>query len=147
MVWNLFKRWLRTVQDGRAQAYATPVRATDDVAAVAGGPIDHRVRELVATYDNPKASAAYLLCDRHPSNSLAYRVIGSDLAADNLTYGELRARSERLAAGLASLGIGPGDRVATLMGKSVEYLVTLIAIWRLGAVHVPLFTPFPRDAG
>lgn len=32
------------------------------------------------------------------------------------------------------------------MGKSTEYLVTLMAIWRLGAVHVPLFTAFAPSA-
>jgi acetyl-CoA synthetase len=36
--------------------------------------------------------------------------------------------------------------VATLMGKSQEYLVTLMAIWRVGAVHVPLFTAFAPPA-
>jgi acetyl-CoA synthetase len=44
------------------------------------------------------------------------------------------------------MGVSPGDRVATLMGKSTEYLVTLMAIWRLGAVHVPLFTAFAPSA-
>ena len=54
----------------------------------------------------------------------------------------LRKESERFAAALARLGVGPGDRVATLMGKSSEYLIALMGIWRLGAVHVPIFTAF-----
>ena len=64
----------------------------------------------------------------------------------DLTYGELRLESEKLASAFSTLGIRPGDRVATLMGKSREYLVTLMAIWRLGAVHVPLFTAFAPAA-
>lgn len=32
------------------------------------------------------------------------------------------------------------------MGKSREYLVTLMGLWRLGAVHVPLFTAFAAQA-
>src|SRR3546814_5949479 len=32
------------------------------------------------------------------------------------------------------------------MGKSVDYLVTLLAIWRIGAVQVPLFTAFAPPA-
>jgi acetyl-CoA synthetase len=44
------------------------------------------------------------------------------------------------------LGVRAGDRVATLMDKSREYLVTLSGIWRIGAVHVPLFTPFAPPA-
>jgi acetyl-CoA synthetase len=77
---------------------------------------------------------------------LAYRFIGSDLSTFDLSYGELRARSERFAAGLAALGVEPGDRVASLMGKSPHYLVALMGIWRLGAVYVPLFTAFAPSA-
>jgi acyl-CoA synthetase (AMP-forming)/AMP-acid ligase II len=70
----------------------------------------------------------------------------SDLGLVNLTYGELCAESIRFAAAPFSLGVVSGDRVATLMGKSRVFLVTVMAIWRLGAVHVPLFTAFPPPA-
>jgi acetyl-CoA synthetase len=73
-------------------------------------------------------------------------VVEPDLRSAQLTYGQLRERSERFAAALAGLGIGPGDRVATLMGKSSEYLITVLGIWPLGAVHVPLFTAFAPPA-
>jgi len=77
---------------------------------------------------------------------VAVTVVESDLSARDLTYGELRERSSRLAAALADLGVGPGDAVGTLMGKSVELVVTVLAIWRRGAVHVPLFTAFAPPA-
>jgi acetyl-CoA synthetase len=105
-----------------------------------------RVRELVNTFSERHASVAWHLCDRHPADSLAYRIVGRDLEATDITYGELRAESEKFAAVLVSLGVGPGDRVATLMGKSKEYLVALMGIWRLGAVHVPIFTAFAPPA-
>ena len=108
--------------------------------------VNQRVRELLEIWSAPDASAAGLLCDRHDPAAPAYRIIGEDLAGENVTYGELRCESERFAAGLKSLGIGPGDRVATLMGKSRCYLATLLGIWRLGAVHVPLFTAFAPPA-
>jgi acetyl-CoA synthetase len=108
--------------------------------------LSERVRDLASLYGDRAASAAYLLCDRHPPQALAYRLVGGDLEAKDLTYGELRTESERLASGLAKLGVTAGDRVATLMGKSIEYLITLMAIWRLGAVHVPLFTAFAPSA-
>lgn len=101
-----------------------------------------RVAELISLYSDNDANTAYLLCDRHDPSALAYTIIASDLSSEDLTYGALRCESERLAAGLYNLGLRPGDRIATLMGKSREYLVTVIAIWRLGCVHVPLFTAF-----
>lgn len=105
-----------------------------------------RIRELVAIYSDPNASVAELLCDRRSPDALAYRIVGADLEASDLTYGALRAQSERFAAALAALGIGPGDRVATLMGKGADYLIAIMGIWRLGAVHVPIFTAFAPPA-
>jgi acetyl-CoA synthetase len=105
-----------------------------------------RVHDLLAVYGDPRASVAALLCDRHPAEAVAYTVVEPDLGSVQLTYGQLREDSERFAAALAGLGIRPGDRVATLMGKSSEYLITVLGIWRLGAVHVPLFTAFAPAA-
>jgi len=105
-----------------------------------------RVQRLLAIYAGPEVSVAALLCDRSDPARVAYRIIGSDLSVQPLSYGDLRAESERFAAALADLGVRAGDRVATLMGKSREYLITLMGIWRLGAVHVPLFTAFAPPA-
>jgi acetyl-CoA synthetase len=81
-----------------------------------------------------------LLCDRHRAHAVAFTVVEPDLSSRDLTFGELGELSARFAAGLADLGVGPGDAVATLMGKSADLVVALLGIWRLGAVHVPLFT-------
>lgn len=104
------------------------------------------LKEWLALYGSPTCSAAHVLCDRHDPASIAYRIVQPDLSVDSLSYGELMAESKRLSAALASLGIQPGDRVATLMGKSRHYVIVLLAIWRLGAVHVPLFTAFAPPA-
>jgi len=104
-----------------------------------------RVEQLLASYDDPHASVAALLCDRHPGDAIAYTVVDPDLTTRVLAYGELKELSQRFASALADLGVRPGDRVATLLGKTVEHLVALVGIWRLGAVQVPLFTAFaPR---
>lgn len=107
----------------------------------------HRhVEDLVKLFDRPQACAADLLCDRHPADAVAFTVVEPDLSWRDWTFGELRARSARLATALAELGACPGDRVATLLGKSAELVVTLLAIWRIGAVHVPLFTALAPPA-
>ncbi|MCC3289927.1 AMP-binding protein [Arthrobacter sp. zg-Y1110] len=97
------------------------------------------------TVQEPVAPAA-LLCDRHPADSVAFTVIEQDLSSTDLTYGELQAGSERAAAAFARLGVRRGDRVATLMGKSGDLVTVLLGLWRLGAVHVPLFTAFATPA-
>ncbi|RJO74886.1 AMP-dependent synthetase [Nocardia panacis] len=108
--------------------------------------LNARVSELIDEYDGPGACAADLLCDRHPAGAVAFTVVDADLSAEELTYGELHERSARFAAALADLGVGPGDRVATLMTKSADLVVALLGIWRRGAVHVPLFTAFAPPA-
>jgi acetyl-CoA synthetase len=107
---------------------------------------ENRVQELLALYGDPSCSAADLLCDRYPGHRPAYTIVDPGLGRTQLTYGDLRQRSARFAAGLLGLGVQPGDRVATLMGKNADYLTTLLGIWRLGAVHVPLFTAFAPPA-
>lgn len=105
-----------------------------------------RVEELLALYGDPELCVADVLCDRHPAASRAHTVVEPDLSTTLLTYGELKESSERFAAGLADMGVRPGDRVATLLGKSVQQLIALMGIWRLGAVQVPLFTAFASPA-
>lgn len=66
------------------------------------------VRRLLEVYDDERASAATLLCDRHPAEAVAFTVVEADLTSHDLTYGELRERSERFAGALLGLGVGPG---------------------------------------
>ena len=108
--------------------------------------MDARVSELTKRYSGSTTSVAGVVCDDHPADGRAYTVVHPDLTATHLTYGDLRQASERFAVGLAKQGIQPGDRVATLMGKGVDFLTALVGIWRLGAVHVPLFTAFAPPA-
>jgi acetyl-CoA synthetase len=108
--------------------------------------VSQRLDQLLAQVAAPDARPAELLCDRHPADAVAFTVVEPDLTGHDVTFGWLRARSEQAAAALADLGVAPGDRVATLMGKSADLVVTLLGIWRLGAVHVPLFTAFAPPA-
>jgi fatty-acyl-CoA synthase len=54
------------------------------------------------------------------------------------SYGEVRAKAERLAAGLAEIGVRAGDRVALLMANYAEFVPLAFAVWRLGATLIPL---------
>ncbi|EFV90255.1 fatty-acid--CoA ligase [Dietzia cinnamea P4] len=117
---------------------------TENTASTASTPLSPE--ELLAIYDVPGASAAEFLCDRHDPDAVAFTVIDPDLSGRDITYGELRTESEKVAAALAALGVAEGDRVATLMSKSADLVFTLMGIWRLGAVHMPLFTAFAWPA-
>ena len=59
-------------------------------------------------------------------------------AGRTLTYKQLDARSAALAAALAELGLGAGDRIAINLPNCAEWVVALLAAARLGAVVVPV---------
>jgi len=107
--------------------------------------VQRRTSDIVAQFSSSAASAADLLCDRHPEAAVAFRFLASDGSRTDLTYGDLAATSRSVASGLRALGIRSGDRVATLAGKSVHLPALLLGIWRAGAVYVPLFTAFAAD--
>jgi acyl-CoA synthetase (AMP-forming)/AMP-acid ligase II len=54
-----------------------------------------------------------------------------------LTYPEIKDHSDRLAGAMAAMGIQKGDRVATLLPTSMQFVVADTAISKTGAVHVP----------
>jgi acetyl-CoA synthetase len=103
------------------------------------------VSAIIHKYSSPSLSMAHLLFANRDPASVAYTLIGSDLTARHITWDDLQRESAVLAQGFRQLGVRPGDRIATLMHKSRDYLTTLMAIWRLGAVHVPIFTAFAAE--
>lgn len=56
----------------------------------------------------------------------------------SMTFGEVNSRVNRVAGELTRLGVGKGDRVALFATDRVEYVETLLACLKLGAVYVPL---------
>jgi len=54
------------------------------------------------------------------------------------TFAEVNARVNLVAGELARLGVAKGDRVALFATDSPQYIETLLACLKLGAVHVPL---------
>lgn len=63
-----------------------------------------------------------------------------------LTYGELAARSDAFAAALAAEGIRKGDRVGILLPQGFETVIAHVAIYKLGAIALPLALLFGADA-
>jgi carnitine-CoA ligase len=54
-----------------------------------------------------------------------------------LTYADFAARVEKLAGGLAALGVGRGDRVLMQLPNCLEFATAMFAVGRLGAIFVP----------
>ena len=65
---------------------------------------------------------------RYPGRDGAYR--------DVLTYGQLDARSDAIAAGLARHGIGRGTRAVVMVRPTPEFFLVMFALFKAGAVPV-----------
>ncbi len=62
-----------------------------------------------------------------------------------LSYGELNERANRLAHHLRSRGVGPETLVGLCVDRSPELVVGLLAILKAGGAYVPLDPTYPRD--
>ncbi len=65
--------------------------------------------------------------------------------ARQLTYGELDARSNQLAAYLVTAGVKPRMLVGVALERSVDLMVGLLAVLKTGAAYVPLDSSYPRE--
>ena len=71
---------------------------------------------------------------------------GEEGTVRRVTYLELREMSDRLANGLASLGVGEGDAVGIFLPMSPEAVASVMACAKLGAIFLPVFSGFAADA-
>jgi acetyl-CoA synthetase len=74
---------------------------------------------------------------------LDYRVEGEP---DRLSFGELSLRSNAFANALRARGVRRGDRVALLLPQSFETVIAHLAIYKLGAIALPLALLFGVEA-
>ena len=77
---------------------------------------------------------------------VAIRYEQSDGTRRDYSYLELDREADRLAAALRCLGVARGDRVALVLPQRFETAVSHIALYRLGAVAMPLSMLFGPDA-
>jgi len=71
---------------------------------------------------------------------------GDDGEVRRQTFAELADSVNRLAAGLRTLGLRKGDRVGIFMPMTPETVATTLAVNKLGAVYVPIFSGYGASA-
>src|SRR5437764_9199522 len=72
-----------------------------------------------------------------PAGALALVEIARGGSRREWTFGEVADRSARLAGALAARGVERGDVVLTLIGNRPEWVLAMLACFRLGAVVLP----------
>jgi bile acid-coenzyme A ligase len=93
------------------------VSLQDEASSIVG-----RIRELAVTR----------------GDDAVYRHIGMDGTEREVTWEWLDRRSSQVAASLRDRGVVPGDRVGLGLRNSPEFVISVFATWKLGAVPVPV---------
>jgi len=83
--------------------------------------------------------------ERSPASRLGIVAVDSEGNRRDWYFGELIARSAGLSGAFAARGVKRGDVVMTLAGNRIEWALTLLACWRMGAVALPCNTQLRRQ--
>ncbi|SDI36608.1 amino acid adenylation domain-containing protein [Actinokineospora alba] len=124
-------------------AAADPDQPISGLTVLSAAQQDRVVRELNAT-DTP--------VDTRPLPDLVQARVAADPGApavvcgtEELSYGELNARANRLAHHLVLLGVGPESLVALGLPRSAEMVVAWLAVLKAGAAYLPIDPAYPAD--
>ncbi|MVO89497.1 amino acid adenylation domain-containing protein [Streptomyces sp. p1417] len=131
------KTILRTFADTLTGLLTRPDARIDDLTS----PSDRRRDPVTPTTLGALFDAAAL---RDPA-ATAVTQCALDGDTRSLTYGELAAAKNELAAALRAAGVGPGKRVAVAVPRSVEQVTALVAVVSAGGAYVPLDLAYPDE--
>jgi len=107
----------------------------------------HERHGSLALHDPPDYAAVNFVEDvleRFPASKPALVTIAPDGERGVWHFGELIARSAGLSGAFAARGVNRGDVVMTLVGNRVEWVLAMLACWRMGAIAMPCNTQLRR---
>ncbi|KOT90713.1 hypothetical protein ADK86_25565 [Streptomyces sp. NRRL F-5755] len=123
--------------------------AGDPDTPLAGLPLldgDARERLLTGVNDTavayPARTVPELIAEQAARQPDGVAIVHADRS---LTYAELDAGAERLAARLRDKGIGAGALVAVRASRSERLLIGLLGVLKAGAAYIPLDAEYPRE--
>ena len=84
--------------------------------------------------------------DAAPAGRVALVALAREGGRREIPFAEVADRAARLAGALTERGVRRGDVVMTLLGNRPEWVYTLVACFRIGAVALPVTEQLrPRD--
>ena len=82
--------------------------------------------------------------EKDPNKTAIISALGSE--QKTTSFGELKKLSNKTANSLIAKGVNTGDRVGILLPQSVDTAASHIAVYKMGAIAVPLFVLFGPSA-
>ncbi|WP_062393759.1 non-ribosomal peptide synthetase [Gordonia phthalatica] len=112
-----------------------------DATAAAIASIRDAALEVAQTFDLNSLPGIF----RSIARRFADRVALTDMEGAELTYAELDAVSDELAAGLIASGVGPEGLVGVGLARNAELIIALLGVTKAGAAYLPLDRSHPID--
>ncbi|KAK2595220.1 hypothetical protein QQS21_007073 [Conoideocrella luteorostrata] len=79
-------------------------------------------------------------------NVNAHKLAVVEGGSRRISYGDLNERANRLAHWMVTgEGVKSGDHVALMLSKSIEMVISILAVWKAGAAYVPLDPDYPAQ--
>ncbi len=132
--------WAAVVDDLDLQFYTPFERALDDSRGTA----------WATWFPGGSYNWVHNAIDKYAAGQQAAKVAliweGDDGQARQLTYREIHYEANRLANALAALGVEQGDRVGIFLPMLVETVVATIAVGKLGAIFIPIFSGYGAES-
>ena len=108
------------------------------------------LQEMFGDNLDDQCNAYTACCGRHVREGRGEKIalIHEDInhKITRMSFNELDKASAQVANLLYSYGVKVGDQVATMLPRTPELLIVVLATWRIGAVYQPLFTAFGYDS-
>jgi acetyl-CoA synthetase len=86
------------------------------------------------------------VCDRQPDAAPALLYEDADGTTARYTFGDLKRLSNRLGNALRGLGVARGERVAIVLPQCPEAAIAHLAVYKIGAIALPLSVLFGPEA-
>lgn len=118
-------------------------------AAIGALPIIGRMqREMLCVWNQTKGEYARDKCVHELFEEQVERTpdaVAASYGEEQVSYGHLNRRANRLAHYLISLGVKPDDRVAICVERGLEMVIGILGILKAGAAYIPLDPSYPAE--
>ncbi|WP_447774714.1 amino acid adenylation domain-containing protein [Variovorax boronicumulans] len=137
-------RLLAAIADTAADLLARPDAALDSIRALPDADRDDQLTAWTTPPAAPDLSLTVpaVFSRRAAATPDALALVAGD---ETMRYGELDARTDRLARRLQQSGVRAGDNVGMVFERSMDAIVAMLGILKAGAAYVPVPTDFPPD--
>jgi len=141
---STIQRWLNHYSTLLLAAVPEPEKAVDDLLLMT----PPEITSLLAAWNPAPADCKVDSTMSHIFEQQAARTpdaVAVVLGAERMTYRELNERANQLARTLRAKGVKPDSLVAVCFERSLEMIVSFLAVLKAGGAYLPIDSSYPKE--